>query len=198
MTATQANGFMIQRYDLQGAADVLRHEGLVLLPTDALWCVACLASDPVAIERLRRLLPPSAEHPYEFLFSSLDMLKAYAPQLHPRLETLLSFHRRPLTVLTPAHPQCYAPALADRRHMAARVVHDRYCKALIQQLDGPILTAFARKPDTPMPSHVGRVRSDIISAVDYVARYRPREVFSQHPAVLVQVSADDELNFVRE
>ena len=94
MTATLAPAFMIQRYDLEGAASVLENEGLLLLPTDALWCIACLADDPVALERLRRIQRYQQGQQMEILFSSLDMLKRYAPQLHPRLETLLAYHYR--------------------------------------------------------------------------------------------------------
>ena len=84
MTATLAPAFMIQRYDLEGAANVLENEGLLLLPTDALWSVACLADDPVALERLRRIQRRQTGQQPEVLFSSLAMLKSYAPQLHPR------------------------------------------------------------------------------------------------------------------
>jgi L-threonylcarbamoyladenylate synthase len=198
MTATQAAGSMIQRYDLAGAADILRREGVVLLPTDALWCIACAADNPVALERLRRLKAPSMEQPYELLFADLDHLKQYAPRLHPRLETLLAFHHRPLTLLTPAHSQLRRPAIRPDGLMAARVVQDRYCRQLIKLLNKPLATVFAYYEGSPYPDHFGRVRSDIISQVDYVARYRPREAHAQEPSVLVRINQQDELEFLRE
>ena len=52
----------------------------------------------LALERLRRLRPPSDDHPIEVLFPDLTTLKQYAPLIHPRLETLLArlelAHRR--------------------------------------------------------------------------------------------------------
>jgi L-threonylcarbamoyladenylate synthase len=198
MTATQAAGAMIQRYDLAGAVDILRREGVVLLPTDSLWCIACAADNPVALERLRRLKPPSAEHPYELLFADLDHLKRHAPRLHPRLETLLAFHDRPLTILTQADHQLHRPAVRPDGLMAARVVQDRYCRQLVRLLGTPLATAFAYYDGSPYPDHFGRVRSDIISKVDYVARYRPREVYAHKPTVLVQINQEEELEFLRE
>ena len=198
MTATLAPAFMIQRYDLEGAANVLENEGLLLLPTDALWSVACLADDPVALERLRRIRQRQTDQQPEVLFSSLTMLKSYAPQLHPRLETLLAYHSRPLTVITDADGRIRPKArLADGR-IAARVVRDQYCRHLIKMLDRPLATTVAHFTNSPYPDHFGRIRSDMIEAVDYVAKYRPRDPITGQPTIMVQLDAEEELEFLRD
>ena len=198
MTATLAPAFMIQRYDLEGAANVLENEGLLLLPTDALWSVACLADDPVALERLRRIRQRQTDQQPEVLFSSLTMLKSYAPQLHPRLETLLAYHSRPLTVITDAAGRIRPKArLADGR-IAARVVRDQYCRHLIKMLDRPLATTVAHFTNSPYPDHFGRIRSDMIEAVDYVAKYRPRDPITGQPTIMVQLDAEEELEFLRD
>ncbi|PTM10858.1 MAG: hypothetical protein DA408_15060 [Bacteroidetes bacterium] len=198
MTATQAAGFMIQRYDLEGAARIIENEGLVLLPTDTLWCIACAADDPVAVERLRRLKTPSLEQPYEILFASLDMLKAYAPRLHPRLETLLVYHLRPLTILTEASPVIRPHAIFADGRMAARITRDNYCRSLIQLVNRPLLTSIAHYSGSPYPSHFGRLRSDIVEGIDYVSKYRPKESATARPTIIVQMDELDELDFLRE
>jgi len=202
MTATQAAGYMIQRYDLEDAASVLENEGLVLLPTDTLWSVACLADDPLALERLRRIIPPHRDQPYEILFNSLDMLKQYAPSLHPRLETLLVYHARPLTIVTPIAKQLQHPLLENKGQMAARVVQDNYCRNLIRMLGKPLVVISAHFPQAPYPSHFGKVRSDIIEGVDYVSKYRIKysrlNMNSEQPTALVRLNKHKELEFLRE
>ncbi len=202
MTATQAAGYMIQRYDLEDAASVLENEGLVLLPTDALWSVACVADDPIALERIKRIIPPHQDQPYEVLFNSLDMLKKYAPRLHPRLETLLIYHTRPLSIVTDISQQLNHPLLEQNGKMAARIVQDNYCRCLIRLLGKPIVVTSAHFPHSPYPSHFGRVRSDIIEGVDYVSKYRIK--YSRlnknldQPTALVRLNGQKELEFLRE
>lgn len=202
MTATQAAGYMIQRYDLEDAASVLKNEGLVLLPTDTLWSVACLADDPVAIERMRRIIPPSKVQPYEVLFNSLNMLKSYSPKLHPRLETLLVYHSRPLSILTDATGNLSHPLVAPRGQMTARIANDSYCRNLIRIVKKPLLIASAYFPKSPYPSHFGKVRSDIIEGVDYVSKYRIKysrlNINQEKPTVLVSINAKKEFEFLRE
>lgn len=197
-TTQQAASFMIQRYDLEGAAAVLENEGLLLLPTDALWSIACLADDPVAVERLRRIKKRQQKMQMEILFSSLEMLKKHAPHLHPRLETLLSFHLRPLTILTAAGPEIRSNSLQPDGRMAARVVRDQYCLSLIRMVGRPLATTTAHFDGSPYPDHFGRIRSDIIEAVDYVAKYRPREAVTGRPTIMVQLDRNEELEFLRD
>lgn len=202
MTATQAAGYMIQRYDLEDAASVLENEGLVLLPTDALWSVACVADDPIALERIKRIIPPNKDQPYEVLFNSLEMLKKYTPRLHPRLETLLIYHTRPLSIVTDISQQLKHPLLEQNGKMAARVVQDNYCRSLIRILDKPLVVTSAHFPHSPYPSHFGRVRSDIIEGVDYVSKYRIKysrlNKNSDQPTALVRLNGQKELEFLRE
>ncbi|MCB0638151.1 MAG: Sua5/YciO/YrdC/YwlC family protein [Lewinella sp.] len=198
ITATHATGLMIQRFDLEHAASILRREGLILAPTDSLWSIICDAQDPVALERLRRLRPPSPDHPIEVLFPNLDTLKRYAPFLHPRLETLLSYHARPLTVVTRATDSLPRPVISPDGLIAARIAQDSYCQQLLQFYGRPLASVLAHVPGTPYPTHFGRVRSDIIEAVDYVAKYRPREATNLHPSVMVRLGENEELDFIRE
>lgn len=198
MTATQVAGRMIQRYDLEGAADVLENEGLLLLPTETLWCIACLADNPVALERLRRLKAANQVNPYELLFSDLKMLKQYSPLLHPRLETLLVYHRRPLTVITNPGYNLPNGALLNNGNMAARIISNTYCRDLIRLVNRPLASIPAFYKGSPFPDHFGRVRSDIIESVDYVSRYRPKERLLGKPTIMVKVNQQEELEFIRE
>ncbi|MEZ4986633.1 MAG: Sua5/YciO/YrdC/YwlC family protein [Saprospiraceae bacterium] len=197
MTTTQAAGFMIQRYDLEGAAAMLDQEGLVLLQADALWYIACAADDPVALERLKRIKQPTLHTPFEVLFDSLEMLKHYFPRLHPRFETLLHYHKRPLTVVTEPTDSLPLSVCTPDGRVAVRIVHDLYCRDLIAHLNRPLAVALAHFKGAPWPNHFGRVRSDIIEAVDYVSRYRPKETVEARPTIMVQLDDMDELDFIR-
>jgi L-threonylcarbamoyladenylate synthase len=177
----------------------LRYSGIVLLPTDSLWCVACDATDPVATKRLTRLCPPQPELPVELLFPDVEALRAATLRLHPRLETLLAFHRRPLAVITePAH-RLPAEVLHPDGYAVARVAQDPFCARLTRELGRPLALAAAQCGAGPPPTHFGRVRSDIITGVDYTVKFRQREQLGEGPAVMVRYNEETaELEFLRE
>lgn len=207
-TFTNAALSMAPEYDLNEAVAVLATGGLILLPTDAAWCVACDATQVLAVRRLNTLFAaPAGEQelarqqqlwPLELIFAQIPMLRAYVERLHPRLETLLEYHIRPLTVVV--ERPCFLPrtVLRPDGSVAVRLAQDALTRQLVAALGRPIATAIARPPGTPMPTHFGRVRSDIIQAVDYVVRYRQGETMPARGSVMVQIDANDEMIFLRD
>lgn len=190
---------MVQYYDLSGALSALKSEGLLLIPTDTVWSIACSATDRVAIERLRRLGKPSEARPIELLFADIDHLKTYVDRLHPRLETLLLYHARPLTIITERALGIPDRALQPGGIMAARIVQDPYCRQLIEHLNKPLATLPATTGDhAPTPSGFGFIRSDVIENVDYVARHRQKDRHPHELSVMVRLDDMEELDFLRE
>ena len=189
---------MISYQDVEGAIATLQTGGLILYPTDTVWSIGCDATDPVAIERICNLRGHRSTEDFEVLVSSLNMLREYAGFLHPKLETLLAYHVRPLTLLLNG-PHILSTRLAGPRNaIAFRLVQDDFCRTLITEYDAPLIATSACLHNFPYPPNFGAVSSVIIEGVDYVIKFRQQEKQAGEPAVMVQLSERDELVFIRE
>ena len=170
-------------------------EKLVLFPTDTVWSIGCLVASEEARAEVDKLGQLAAGSTPECLFASVQQLKKYIPHLHPRLETLLHVHQRPLTLLVPAP----ASLPASRAGLVAvRVVKDHYCAELLHELDQPIYTIPAFTAAGETATHFGQISSDILSAVDYVDKFRQTDKSPQVLSVMARLSASEELEFIRE
>ena len=125
----------------------------------------------------------------------MRMLKQYVRRLHPRLETLLAFHNRPLTLITEIGYGLPESTANHKGLVAVRLVRDGYCQALIRSLQRPIASIFAQPDGAPSPDIFGRVRSDMITAVDYVSPVGRSDRSTGAPSVMVTIRADEELEF---
>ena len=96
---TNPDSVMFHTYDLDPVLSTLENGGLILYPTDTIWGIGCDATNTEAVEKLIELKQYSGKKPFFLLVSSLQMLKRYVEQVHPRVETLLAFHERPLTIM---------------------------------------------------------------------------------------------------
>lgn len=199
MTTLQASHSNIKGSDLTAALGVLRAHGLVLIPTDTVWSVACDATDDMAVERLHRLTHPTVLRPVELLFASLGQLLQYIHRFHPKLETLLAYHLRPLTVISPGGRQLSSLAMTTKQRFAVRITRDDYCLQLIEKLQKPIATMAASTDAlSPAPAGFGFIRSDIIEQVDYVARHRHRDPATDSLSVMIELDELEEIHFLRE
>ncbi len=189
---------MVQNYDLESALEMLRKGGLILYPTDTVWSIGCDATSPRAVGRVRQLKNTDDALGLEILVSSIDMLRRYVAHLHPRIETLLLYHLRPLTVVYKQGRNLPQSVLDKDGRAAIRLVQDDYCRQLIDALGKPLVAAEADLRPGYFPDSFGSISSDVVERVDYVARHRRTDRSPHQPSVMAQLSQRDELEFLRE
>ena len=85
--------------EIKKAIKVMTDGGVILYPTDTIWGIGCDATKAEAIDKIYDLKQRERSKPFIILVDSVSMLKKYVAHLHPRLETLLFHHLRPLTIV---------------------------------------------------------------------------------------------------
>lgn len=189
---------MAAHYDVTRAASVLSRGGLILYPTDTIWGIGCDATDAAAVASIYKLKRRDPAKSFVVLVNSVAMLQHYVAQLHPRLETLLVYHQRPLTVIYDRGANLAPNATAPDGSIAIRIPQDKYCLDLITAANMPLVATSANVSNEPFPAHFGEVSSEIIQGVDYVEKYRQYDKTRREPSVIVRLNEREELEFLRE
>ncbi len=185
-------------YELDGVLRILKNEGVILFPTDTVWSLGCDATDLDAINRLLHLKSSKDPLHYEILVDSVERLKSAIRHLHPRLETLLLYHQRPLSVMI--EKRDLSPGYFPLNHpfLTFRIVKDDYCENLIRAFDKPLLTTAAATGDNNIPTSFSAIQHDLAKRVDYIVKRRMDEDGSAELSVMVKLSNRDELVFLRD
>ena len=126
------------------------------------------------------------------------MMKSYVREIHPRVETLLGFHDKPLTIIYPATSGLPDILKAPDGSLAIRVVRDSFCQELIEQSGHPLVSTSANQTNHPYPNTFGEISSDIIKGVNYVCKYRQGSRTFQPPSVIASFNKRGALHFIRE
>ncbi len=197
-TYTKEKIRMVQEYDLKGALTTLQDGGVILYPTDTIWSIGCDATNPQAIEKVYNIKQKATARSFEILVDSIQMLKNYVEHLHPKIETLLVHHMRPLTVVFDRPRNLAENVRAADGSVAIRIAQDEFCSSLIADFGKPILASFASVGDMTFPTNFGAISSEVIEGVDFVVKYRQNEKAVDEPSVMVKLSKRDELIFLRE
>ena len=181
------------------ALRALRRGGLLLFPTDTIWGIGCDATDAAAVRNIYTLKQRPLHKPFVLLVDSVEMLRRYVGEVHPRVETLLLHHLRPLTIIYENARRLPPVVQGPGGTVAIRVVQDRFCRRLINQFDRPLVGTSANVSDQPFPTHFGAIRSDIIRGCDHVVRYRQNDRSLDQPSVIARIADPErpELEFLR-
>ena len=90
---------MINDTLIDETAAILEQGKTILYPTDTIWGLGCDATNGEAVRKIFEIKQRSPEKAFILLVDSIDMLKRYVKEIHPRVETLLVYHKRPLTLI---------------------------------------------------------------------------------------------------
>lgn len=152
------------------AAEVVRGGGLIAYPTDSCYALGCRIDDAQALERLRRVRGLSERHHLTLMCRDLSEISAYAIVEDAHYKLLKS-----------AIPGSYTFILRARREVPRRVMHARrrtvgvrvpghpVAHRLLDELDGPILSATLLLPGDAAPlSEAHEIRERLQRELDLV------------------------------
>ena len=194
---TDLKQLMFGKDNLNTISETLTRDGLILYPTDTIWGIGCDATNPVAVQKIFDLKKRPNDKPFVLLVDSIEMLKEYVVEVHPRVETLLMHHIQPLTIVYEKAKNLPDISFSKDGSVAIRVVMDAFCKELIGRYGKPLVGTSANISDLPFPANFGGISSDVIMGVDYVVKWKQGEKKLNNPSVIAKFTEKEELTFLR-
>lgn len=198
MMQTDLKQLMFGKDNLEKINSTLEEGGLILYPTDTIWGIGCNATNPEAVQKIFDLKKRPNDKPFVLLVDSIEMLKEYVEHIHPRIETLLLHHVKPLTMIYEQAKNLPPISHSKNGSVAIRVVMDSFCKVIIGQFGKPLVATSANVSDFPFPANFGGISSDIFTGVDYVVKWKQSEKKLNEPSVIAKLNDKNELEFLRE
>ena len=135
----------------------LKKGDIILYPTDSTIGLGCDVLNKDGVEKIYRLKQRDRNKSFILLVSSIGMLKQYVDSIHPRIETLLVYHRRPLTIIYKANKQIPEYLTSNDKTIGIRLIHHPFCNALIKALGRPITSTSANVSGKVSPIHLQAV-----------------------------------------
>ena len=140
---------------------------MILIPVDGIWCLACDACSEIAVSKLVDVEKIQADRYNEIIVSDLDMLKKHVLNLHPRIETMLTYHRRPLKLLYQQGRSLSSQLLDDQKDICARIVKDPFSRKLINSFGNPLFIKSFLDKDQLAISYEG-IAAMQLPTIDYL------------------------------
>ena len=169
----------------------------ILYPTDTIWGLGCDATNPAAVEKIYNLKERQKEKPFLILVDSIEMLKNYVEDLHPRIETLLFYHTKPLTIIYKKSRNLPSISVANDSSIGIRITLDEFCRSIIKLSGKPLISTSANIGNEPPPSFFNEVSERVKEGVDYIVNYKQDSREMKAPSVIVTYDEMGELQVLR-
>lgn len=189
---------MIKDYNLNKISETLAGGGTILYPTDTIWGIGCDATNQKAVQKIIDIKNRKNHNGFIVFVDSIEMLKEYVEDVHPRIETLMAFHTKPMTVIYERAIHLPSNVTATDGSIAIRIPQDVFCQELVRHFGKPIVSTSANISTEAFPVNFGTISSEIIEKIDHVVKHRQYEKTINQPSVLIKLNKKAEMIFVRE
>jgi L-threonylcarbamoyladenylate synthase len=129
---------------LQSAAATIRSGGVVIMPTETVYGLACNATDAEAVQHVFEIKGRPADNPLIVHIADVSQLKQVAESWPPLAEKLAErFWPGPLTLVLPRHPSVPKETTGGLDTVAVRIPSHPIALELIRLADCPVAAPSA-------------------------------------------------------
>jgi len=137
---------------IKQAAEIIRDGGLVAFPTDAAYALGGQTGDGNLLDRIRRIRGVDDKHHFTLMCRDLSEIANYARVDNTQFRLLKSVTPGPYTFILEGTKELPRRVLHPKRKtLGLRVPNHPLIKALLEELDGPLLTSTLILPDDETP-----------------------------------------------
>jgi tRNA threonylcarbamoyl adenosine modification protein (Sua5/YciO/YrdC/YwlC family) len=134
------------------AVEILLEGGIIVYPTDSSYALGCQIGEKSAMERIRRIRQLDDKHNFTLVCRDLSEIATYARIDDQAYRLLKSLTPGAYTFIHEATKQVPRRLLHPRRKaIGLRVPDNEICRALLGELDQPILSTTLILPDHDEP-----------------------------------------------
>jgi L-threonylcarbamoyladenylate synthase len=162
---------------IREAAAILKHGGLVAIPTETVYGLAANALDSAAIARIFAAKERPTWDPLIVHVSNSEMILHVAADFPERAKRLAeNFWPGPLTLLLPRHSRLPLAVTAGRETVAVRMPAHPVAQAIITSADLPLAAPSANRFGHTSPTTPEHVLGDLQGRIDAVVDSGPTQI----------------------
>ena len=151
------------------AVQVLRKGGVVVLPTDTVYGLACGISHAKAIRRIYELKDMDPKKPLAILVGDMPTVGRYSRALPTTVFRLMKrVFPGPYTFIVEASRDVPKIMLRKRKTIGIRMPDNAIALAMLQELGEPMLTTSIRNPDDKILNDPEEIESRFRGRIDLV------------------------------
>lgn len=155
---------------MKQAAQIVRDGGVIALPTDSCYAIACHLDDKDAVTRLRRIRGIDDKHHLALLCRDLSEIALYAQVDNVQYRLLKAATPGPYVFILPATREVpKRVSHPSRKTIGLRVPDNAITQALLAELEGPLLSTTLMLPGETLPMNDGaEIREQLEHVLDLV------------------------------
>ena len=155
--------------NLKDAAEIIKHSGLVLFPTETVYGLGANGLDDVAVQKIYTAKGRKSDNPLILHISSMDMLGQIATNISElEIKLMRSFWPGPFTIILNRTTNVPDIVTADLDTVGVRMPSNKIANTLISYANIPIAAPSANISGRPSGTNVKDIFEELSDKVDCI------------------------------
>jgi L-threonylcarbamoyladenylate synthase len=180
------------------AYEVVKKGGVMLYPTDTIWGLGCDATNFSAVTRIFNIKKRPPTKSFIILLDEAEKLPFYIEHIPEIAWDLIENTTRPTTFIYKGVKNLPPKLIASDGTIAIRIVHNEFCKKVINLLGKPLISTSANITGTSTPLNFKEISQEIIQKVDYVVDPSTAIVEDAKPSTMIKFIDDYSFEVIRD
>lgn len=183
--------------DIKNAVECMRRGGVILMPTDTIWGIACDATNADAVRRVYEIKQREDSKALLCLVDSADRMQRYFRRVPDVAWDLIDCATQPLTLILDGAQGVASNLLAADGSLGLRVTHEEFSRQICYRMERAIVSTSANVSGEPSPQTFADIPEEIRAQMDYIVQFRRGEKAKAQPSRIVRLRADGEVKIIR-
>ncbi len=185
------------REEIIKATNVLLESGVILYPTDTIWGIGCLATDALAIQKIKDLKKRDKNKSFIVLVENERRLLELV-EVPDIVWDIIDLEEKPVTIVYDNPKGVDESLIAEDNSLAIRLTNDIFCKELIKSINAPLVSTSANLSGELSALEYKLINKYIIKGVDYVVNFKQNERSIYSGSSIIKVSKNGTVKVIRE
>ena len=183
--------------DIREAVRVMRSGGLVLMPTDTIWGLACDATNEAAVRKVFALKRRDDSKALIALVDAPETVQRYVSEVPDAAWDLMDVATSPLTLVYDEARNLASNLVAADGSVAIRVTREPFNLTLCKRMGRAVVSTSANISGEPSPRCFAEISEDVKAAVDYICTSRRDEKPAAKPSGIIKIGQGGEVKIIR-
>lgn len=189
---------MFEKSDLREALQTIRNGGVILYPTDTVWGIGCDATNEKAVAKVYEIKRRAESKSLILLVDHVGRVENYVVDMPEIAFDLLEIVDKPTTIIYDMAKNLPSSLVSEDGSIAIRITNEEFSKALCAAAHVPLVSTSANISGQPTPHNFCEISEEIVSAVDYVVRFRRDDMAKSEPSAIIKIGKGGQVKVIRK
>ncbi len=185
------------RDDIKRAVEVMNNGGVILYPTDTVWGIGCDATNVEAVKKVYEIKRRTDSKALITLVDSEAKVGFYVRDIPAVAWDVIEYNTKPTTIIFDGARNLASNLLAEDGSVGIRITREAFSKELCFRFRKAIVSTSANISGEPAPQCFDEISEEILHAVDYVVKYRQKDLSKAKPSTIIKLGARGEVKIIR-